>query len=163
MAGAQAESEEVLRAARAVRRGVASLARRLRAERLAHGISSSKLSVLGRLGRGGPLTATNLAAQERIQPQSLTRLLVDLEEQALITRRQDESDRRQLLIEITPRGTELLDEDARRQAAWLARAISSVLSPVERELLRLAAQLMQQLADADLAAAANRDESGTAA
>jgi DNA-binding MarR family transcriptional regulator len=159
--GPQSESEEVLRVARAVRRGVASLARRLRTERPAHGVSSSKLSVLGRLGRGGPLTATDLAAAERIQPQSLTRLLADLEERALITRRQDEIDRRQLLIEISAAGTELLAQDVRQQAAWLARALSSVLSPVERELLHLAAQLMQRLADADVTVP-NGNEKGRA-
>jgi DNA-binding MarR family transcriptional regulator len=147
---AQPEPEEVLRAALAVRRGVASLTRRLRSERPAHGVSSSKLSVLGRLGRGGPLTATNLAAAERIQPQSLTRLLADLEQRGLITRRLDEIDRRQLRIEITPAGTKLLDQDVRQQTAWLAQAIPAVLSPVEREVLRLAAQLMQRLADADV-------------
>jgi DNA-binding MarR family transcriptional regulator len=109
----------------------------------------SKLSVLGRLSRNGPLTATDLAEQERIQPQSLTRLLADLEQRALVTRRQDQSDRRQMIIEITSKGSELLSEDARPQAAWLARAVSNVLSPVEQELLRLAAQLMQRLTDAD--------------
>ena len=135
--------------ARRIRRSVAQLARRLRAERPAHSISLSKLSVLGRLSRNGPLTATDLAEQERIQPQSLTRLLANLEQRALVARRQDQSDRRQVIIEITSKGSELLIEDARPQAAWLAQAMSTVLSPVEQELLRLAAQLMQRLTDAD--------------
>jgi hypothetical protein len=47
-------------------------------------------------------------------------------------------------------GEDLLRNDARRQATWLAAAMSSVLTPVERELLGLAAQLMRQLADADV-------------
>jgi DNA-binding MarR family transcriptional regulator len=144
-----AKGEDQLKIARRIRRSVAQLARRLRAERPAYAISLSKLSVLGRLSRNGPLTATDLAEQERIQPQSLTRLLADLEQRALVTRRQDQSDRRQVIIEITSKGSELLIEDARPQAAWLARAMSTVLSPVEQELLRLAAQLMQRLTDAD--------------
>jgi DNA-binding MarR family transcriptional regulator len=143
------KGEDQLKIARRIRRSVTQLARRLRAERPAHAISLSKLSVLGRLSRNGPLTATDLAEQERIQPQSLTRLLADLEQRALVTRRQDQSDRRQMIIEITSKGSELLSEDARPQAAWLARAVSNVLSPVEQELLRLAAQLMQRLTDAD--------------
>jgi DNA-binding MarR family transcriptional regulator len=143
-----AKGEDQLKIARRVGRSVAQLARRLRAERPARAISLSKLSVLGRLSRNGPLTATDLAEQERIQPQSLTRLLADLEQRALVTRRQDQSDRRQVIIEITSKGSELLIEDARTQAAWLARGMSAVLSPVEQELLRLAAQLMQRLADA---------------
>jgi DNA-binding MarR family transcriptional regulator len=144
-----AKEEDQLKIARRIRRSVTQLARRLRAERPAHAISLSKLSVLGRLSRNGPLTATDLAEQERIQPQSLTRLLADLEQRALVTRRQDQSDRRQVIIEITSKGLELLIEDARPQAAWLARAMSTVLSPVEQELLRLGSQLMQRLTDAD--------------
>jgi DNA-binding MarR family transcriptional regulator len=87
--------------------------------------------------------------------------LADLEERGLITPRQDEIDRRQLLIEISPAGTELLAQDVRQQAAWLARALSSVFSPVERELLHLAAQLMQRLADADVTVP-NGNEKGRA-
>jgi DNA-binding MarR family transcriptional regulator len=146
------ESEENMAAARALRRGTTQLYRRLRAERMSHGLSPSKLSVLGRLALNGPLTVTALAAKERIQPQSLTRTLTDLEETKLIVRRQDQVDRRQSLTEITPLGEDLLRNDARRQASWLAAAMSSTLTPVERELLCLAAQLMRQLADADVPA-----------
>ena len=144
------ESEEIVHAARVLRRGVTELNRRLRAERFGHGLSPSKLSVLGRLALGGPLTATALAAKERIQPQSLTRTLADLEESKLIRRRQDQIDRRQSLIEITRLGEDLLKQDARRQASWLVVAMSSELTPAERELLRVAAQLMRQLADAEV-------------
>lgn len=144
------ESEETMAAARALRRGASQLYRRLRAERMSHGLSPSKLSVLGRLALSGPLTVTALAAKERVQPQSLTRTLTDLEESNLIVRRQDLVDRRQSLTEITALGEDLLRNDARRQATWLATAMSSILTPVERELLRLAAQLMRRLADADV-------------
>jgi DNA-binding MarR family transcriptional regulator len=143
-------SEETMAAARALRRGATQLYRRLRAERMSHGLSPSKLSVLGRLALSGPLTVTALAAKERVQPQSLTRTLTDLEESNLIVRRPDLVDRRQSLTEITALGEDLLRNDARRQATWLATAMSSILTPVERELLRLAAQLMRQLADADV-------------
>jgi hypothetical protein len=54
-----------------------------------------------------------------------------------------------------------LAQDVRQQAAWLARALSSVFSPVERELLHLAAQLMQRLADADVTVP-NGNEKGRA-
>jgi DNA-binding MarR family transcriptional regulator len=141
--------EQVQAVAVALRRAVTSLVRRLRAERAPHGVSSSKLSVLGRLARQGALTATKLAEEERIQPQSLTRLLAELEQGALITRREDEFDKRQLLIEITPAGLELLVKDAHQQTVWLAKAIPTVLSPIETQLVWLSAHLLQRLADAD--------------
>jgi DNA-binding MarR family transcriptional regulator len=143
------ESKEVVDAARALRRGVTELYRRLRAERISHGLSPSKLSILGRLTLGGPLTVTALAAKERVQPQSLTRTLADLEESKLIRRHQDQIDRRQTRIEITTFGEDLLKQDARRQASWLAIAMSSALTPAEREVLRVAAQLMRQLAEVE--------------
>ena len=153
-------TEEIIAAARALRRGTSELYRRLRAERVSHGLSPSKLSILGRLALSGPLTVTALAAKERVQPQSLTRTLADLEESKLIIRRQDQTDRRQSLTEITRLGEYLLRNDARRQAAWLAVAMSSVLTPAERELLRVAAQLMRQLADAEVPKMLNPAEAG---
>jgi len=153
-------SEEIIAAARALRRGTSELYRRLRAERVSHGLSPSKLSILGRLALSGPLTVTALATKERVQPQSLTRTLADLEESKLIVRRQDQVDRRQSLTEITRLGEDLLRNDARRQAAWLGVAMSSLLTPAERELLRVAAQLMRQLADAEVPKMLNPAEAG---
>jgi DNA-binding MarR family transcriptional regulator len=156
----QSNPEEIVAAARALRRGTSELYRRLRAERMSHGLSPSKLSILGRLALSGPMSVTALAAKERVQPQSLTRTLADLEESNLIVRRQDQVDRRQSLTEITRLGEELLRNDARRQAAWLAAAMSSLLTPAERELLRVASQLMRQLADAELPKSPNPVEAG---
>jgi DNA-binding MarR family transcriptional regulator len=143
------EADETLRMARTIRRSVHRIARRLRAERSTHDLSMSKRSVLGRLFRDGPLTATDLAVRERIQPQSLTRLVADLEERGFIARRLDESDRRQLQIEITPEGGDLLIRDARQQDKWLAAAMTSSMTSIERELLTLGARLLESLADAE--------------
>jgi DNA-binding MarR family transcriptional regulator len=140
-------NDETLKMARAIRRSVHRIARRLRAERSTHDLSMSKRSVLGRLFRDGSLTATDLAAQERIQPQSLTRLIADLEKRRLITRHQDESDRRHLHIEITSVGRDLLIRDAQEQDKWLAAAMTSSMTSVERELLTLGARLLESLAD----------------
>jgi DNA-binding MarR family transcriptional regulator len=75
-------------------------------------------------------------------------------------RRQDQVDRRQSLIETTRLGEDLLKNDARRQATWLALAMSSVLTPAERELMLIAAQLMRQLAEADVSRVLNPAEAG---
>jgi DNA-binding MarR family transcriptional regulator len=145
-----AEADATLGMARTIRRSVHRIARRLRVERSTHDLSMSKRSVLGRLFRDGPFTATDLAAQERIQPQSLTRLVADLEERGFIARRPDESDRRQLQIEITSEGRDLLIRDARQQDKWLAAAMTSSMTSIERELLTLGARLLESLADAEV-------------
>jgi DNA-binding MarR family transcriptional regulator len=126
---------------------MARLNRRLRAERIGYGLSLNRLSLLGLLCHNGPMTATALAAAERLQPQSLTRMLARLESDELIVRRPDETDRRQVLIDVTQKGVAVLAEDTRRREAWLAGAMAERLTPTERELLRLAAGLMDRLAD----------------
>lgn len=133
--------------ASALREGMARLNRRLRAERLGHGLSLNRLSLLGLLCRNGAMTATALAAVERLQPQSLTRMLARLESEQLIVRRPDDNDRRQILIDITPSGAAVLAEDTRRREAWLAGVMAERLTLTEREVLRLAAGLMERLAD----------------
>jgi DNA-binding MarR family transcriptional regulator len=138
-----------LRAAAALRAGIARLNRRLRSQDEAGGVGSTGLSLLGRLYRGGPSTASELAAREGLQPQSLTRTLQLLEERGLISRETDEDDRRRSTITIMDAGLLLLQKVMRSREAWLARAMASTLSPTERELLRLAASLLERLADAD--------------
>ncbi len=142
-------SADVLRAADSLRRSTARLNRVLRRLRADHGVSAAKLSVLGRLHRaGGPLTAVDLARQENLQPQSLTRIIAELDELGLVRRRPDEGDRRQVLIEISDRGRELLVVDARAQNAWLAAAIEEKLSGTEQGLLVLAISLLDRLGEA---------------
>jgi DNA-binding MarR family transcriptional regulator len=126
---------------------MAQLGRRLRAERVSHGLSRSRLSLLNLLALHGPMTASALAAAERLQPQSLTRMLSRLEGDGLILRSPDDADRRQVKIEITRAGAAVLDEDDRRREAWLAKAMAERLTPTECEVLRLAAGLMARLAD----------------
>jgi len=141
-------AEDIWSAASATRRSVTRMARCLRRLRSPHGVSGSKLSLLGRLFRAArPMTATDLARSERLQPQSLTRLIADLEEGGFIYRRQDETDRRQLLIEIAPKGRELLIQDAQQQDTWLAHVMTTRLTRAEREMLRIACELLDQLAD----------------
>jgi len=116
------ESEPKVRAEHttaAIRRSVTRLARRLRLERAYHGVSASKLIVLGHLKRSGVMTAKELATLEHVQPQSLTRILADLEKTGLIRRDRAEIDRRQVRIEISKKGRGLLVFDARKQDAWL--------------------------------------------
>ena len=113
--------EAVFGAANEVRRSVTRMARRLRRLRSDQSVRGTKLGLLGWLfRRDAPMTATELAGLEQLKPQSLTRLIADLEQRGLIQRRQDDVDRRQMLIEITPKGRELLIVDAQRQPKCVA-------------------------------------------
>jgi DNA-binding MarR family transcriptional regulator len=143
----QTPNEEVVNTAPKIRRSVTRMARRLRGLRADHGVSGAKLAILGWLFRAGtPMTATDIARLERLQPQSLTRIIAELDEQGLIRRMQDETDRRQILIEITQAGRDLLVLDAYHQDQWLAKAMAAKLTKAEREILCIAAELLEKLA-----------------
>ena len=142
------EDNELGGAARALRRGTMRLGRRLRTERPREGVTLQRLALLVHLNRHGSLTPGALAQLENVQPQSLSRALAGLERAGLITRRSDPEDRRRAQLEITEAGIEAVREDMRRRDRWLMEAMSAELTPTERELLRLAGELMQRLAGA---------------
>lgn len=144
--------DDLLSAATALRQGTLLLARRLRAERPEGGETLLQLSVLAQLSRRGPMTPGELASSERIQPQSLTRTLASLEAHRLITRQADSGDRRRSVLAITEPGRRALRQDIRQRDSWLALAMASQLTATERELLRLAGDLMERLAETDDAA-----------
>jgi len=144
--------DELLQTAAAVRRGVTRLSRRLRLERPGpseRGEPLLRLSVLAHLSRRGPLTPGELAAAERVRPQSLTRTLASLEGEALITRQSHPADGRRSLMAVTEAGRLVLSRDLRQRDAWLALAMAGHLTPTERELLLLAGQLLERLAEVD--------------
>jgi DNA-binding MarR family transcriptional regulator len=113
--------------------------------RASSALSASKLLVLGILQQDGTATAARLAADLRIQPQSLTRLLAGLEADGLIRRRLDPADRRQSLIELTGTGGAALAADLRMRRDRLADAIQRALTPAECEMLGVATSLMDQV------------------
>jgi DNA-binding MarR family transcriptional regulator len=135
-------------AAVSVRRSVIGLARRLRLERTAASLTGLELSVLGQLNRRDAMTPGDLAAAERVQPQSLTRTLAELENRHLISRRPDPADGRRSLLVITESGSAALRAEMAERDIWLAAAMRATLTSTEIELLRLAASLLDQLAEA---------------
>jgi DNA-binding MarR family transcriptional regulator len=144
--------EQLLQTAAAVRRGAGLLARRLRVERPEPGETLLRLSVLTHLHGRGPMTPGALAAADRLQPQSLSRTLAGLESDRLISRTADGQDRRRSVVAITRAGEDVLRRDYRQRDSWLALAMAG-LTPTEREVLRLAGELMERLADSDTSAA----------
>ena len=132
-----------------IRRGILRLNRRLRQERGDGSLSANQLLVLGHLHRRGSATPGEVAAAERQRPQSLTRVFAELEAEGLIARRPDTVDRRQSVLSLTEEGRRALERDMDDRDAWLSGALTS-LSPTERGVLELAADLMERLADTEV-------------
>jgi DNA-binding MarR family transcriptional regulator len=139
-------------AATAIRRGATSLASRTRAER-AGVLSLNQTAVLGRVATRGPMTAGEVATQLCMAPQSLTRTFAALESDGLLHRTPDPSDGRQSLLAATAAGRRALKQEMAPRDAWLAAVIEQVLTPAERDVLVVAAELMERLADVDAAVA----------
>lgn len=109
-----------------------------------------QLSTLALLNAHGPMTPGDLAAAQRVQPQSLTRTLTALDGAELVTRQPDPDDRRRSLLTITDAGKQAILHDVHQRDSWLALAMADQLTPTEQELLRLAGELMERLAEADV-------------
>ena len=75
----------------------------------------------------------------------MTRVVVALEAKGLVTRTPHPTDGRQVVIDLTPAASQLLDAEARAREAWLSGRLQQ-LSPQEREVLRDAAEIMDKLA-----------------
>ena len=99
------------------------------------------------------MTPTDLATADRVQPQSLTRTLLALESEGLISRHPDSTDGRRSLLAITPAGVQVVTDVLRDRSEWLARAMAMQLTSTECELLRLAGELLDRLFETDEAAA----------
>ncbi len=135
--------------ASALRISVARLSRRLRSERDPDNelLPVGQLSVLGALFRNGECTVGELAALERVQPPSMTRTVNCLEEGGYVVRSKHETDRRQVVVALSPKGEQTLAGDRRRREAWLAQRLRE-LTPEERSVLRQAAPIIERLAHA---------------
>jgi DNA-binding MarR family transcriptional regulator len=126
------------------------LLRRLRLEDDATGLSAARLSALSVVVFGGPVALTALARAERVKPPTMTRLVIAMEEEGLLTRTRDTADGRVVRIRATPKGTRILQEGRRRRVATLARELGR-LPAEDRALLLRAAGLMEAIAMGEVA------------
>ena len=136
-------STDVPRVASELRLVLGRLVRRLRAERR---FSLAQASVLGRLDREGPRSTSDLAASERVRPQSMAQTVGELEADGLITRTPDPTDARRGLLELTDEGRKTLEADRRERDGWLAQTIAEGFSEEEQETLARAVPLLTRLA-----------------
>jgi|SRR5581483_580460 len=127
-----------------LRDAVARLGRRMRAERAPTDLSLGQWAALRTLERHGPMTPSELAGHEKVQPPSMTRILALLEEHGFVTRTPDPVDRRQVVVTASPAGRALLADDRRRKDKWLSQRLRS-LDPAETAALAAALPVLEKL------------------
>jgi DNA-binding MarR family transcriptional regulator len=116
-------------------------ARRLRQEAGTE-LSPSLTAALSTVERHGPMTPSELAARERIQRPTATRVLARLEDDGLVERTPDPHDRRSSLVAATPAARALLAELRTRKTAFLAERLER-LEPEDRAVLDRAAEILE--------------------
>jgi DNA-binding MarR family transcriptional regulator len=112
------------------------------------GITRADFDVLATLRRSGKpfrLTPTALSRAMMISSGGTTKRIDRLEERGLLRRSPDPNDRRGVVVELTPRGTKLVDDAVEAHVADEQRVLAP-LRPAERKtLVRLLDALLEPL------------------
>ncbi|HEX7661283.1 MAG TPA: MarR family transcriptional regulator [Pseudonocardiaceae bacterium] len=132
--------------ARTLMVGISLASRRMRQLRLNDEVTPPEISALARLDRGGPTTSSALAKQEQISPQSMGATLAGLEARGLVARHPDPDDGRRVILSLTDAGRNVLRNRRTAKVETLAKALSGGFSETELARLKVAAPLIERLA-----------------
>jgi len=136
-----------IRAAGELRVVFSRLRRRFREVADVGDLTPSQTSVLSRLSKYGPASASELAAAERVRPQSMTATLAGIDQHGYLRRTPDPHDGRRLLISLTDAGVEFVEGTRREREEWLAGALAADFTEDERQTILAALTLLDRLAE----------------
>jgi DNA-binding MarR family transcriptional regulator len=123
------------------------LKRRLREQANVGDLTPSQVSVLLRLEKDGPATASSLARAEGMRPQSIGPIIAVLEAAGLVSGAPHPTDGRQTILSLTAACRKLVQEGRTARQDWLSRTIQARLSPQEQEDLAVAVGLLKRFVD----------------
>jgi DNA-binding MarR family transcriptional regulator len=124
-----------------------ALTRRLREQGNVGDLTSAQKSVLLRLERDGPATASTLARAEAMRPQSMGAIISVLERGGYVAFAPDPSDGRQTIISLTEHFRTWVRTARAARQDWLLRAMQAHLTAQERQQLAAAVALLKRLLD----------------
>ena len=110
-------------------------------------LTPSQVSVVLRLEESGSVTVSSLARAEGMRPQSMSAVMLPLQEAGLVSGTPDPNDGRQTLMSLTPKCLKWLKEGRAKRQDWLTKRISERLSVREQERLRAALGLLTKLVE----------------
>lgn len=126
---------------------IARLARQLNASSTAEGLTPSQASVLGLVVFRGPLSLSELADLEGLNPTMLSRVVGRLQELELIRRIPDPADLRSASVMPTPEGQKV-DRRVKAQRAVVVAQCVDQLSDQQEQALSAALPALEALAEA---------------
>ncbi|MDJ0398766.1 MarR family winged helix-turn-helix transcriptional regulator [Rhodococcus rhodochrous] len=127
---------------------VVRLTRHLRGRRTDSRVSLTQISAMATLAQEGAMTPGALAARERVQPPSMTRVIASLHELGLVERTPHPTDGRQIIVTLSEAGNELLADEAQAREAWLTERLEK-LDPDSLATLRDAVGILTALVAED--------------
>ena len=139
--------EHVLLLASELRIQVCKLRRRLREEAHIADVTPSQASVLSRLERDGPATASSLARAEGMRPQSMAATVLALSAAQMVTGSPDPLDGRQTILTLTDSCRAWIAASRAAREDWMARTIETRLTPAEVTELDRAVALLTRLTE----------------
>ncbi|GAC1411042.1 MAG: MarR family transcriptional regulator [Actinomycetota bacterium] len=126
-----------------LRLAVTRLARRLR-QQIEGPVSPSQISALHSIEKLEPVTLGMLAAAERVQPPTVTRVVATLEENGYVVREVDADDRRSARLRLTNEGRKLVETGRTRRNQFLAARMRG-FTPEEIETVERAIPLIERM------------------
>jgi DNA-binding MarR family transcriptional regulator len=144
---AEGEGPAISELAARLRLAITRTARRLRQE-AGTGLTPSQAAALATIERHGPLTPSELAAIERVQRPTATRIVARLEQEGLLDRAADPDDGRSSIVSMTPRGRALIARLRTRKNAYLAKRLRT-LDDHDVATLAHAAEILERLQDGE--------------
>ncbi|MFX0579623.1 MarR family winged helix-turn-helix transcriptional regulator [Nocardia nepalensis] len=139
-------SESAVRAASEVRVVFGRLRRRMRELAADDDLSPSQAAVLSRLDKDGAASTSELAAAERVRPQSMAMTVAALDRYGFVERRPDPADGRKQSLSLTAAGRARLQGDRRVRQEWLARTLHERCTEAQRRTILEALALLDDLA-----------------
>jgi DNA-binding MarR family transcriptional regulator len=109
---------------------ILQIARHLRREAHAEGITGGQASLLAQIRTNPELGARDLAGREGVSAPAMTRYLDRMEKAGLVVRTRSVDDARRIRLALTPKGVRALRSVRQRRTAWLAKRLQG-LSPRE--------------------------------
>ena len=116
----------------------------LRREDEEAGMSASRLSALSVIVFAGPISLADLAAAEHVRPPTMSRIVENLVQDALVTRDTDPADRRMVRIAATEAGRAMLDDGRARRVQAISGRLEK-LADSERRALHRGLELMERI------------------
>lgn len=95
------------------------------------------------------MTPGALAAKERVQPPSMTRVIASLTDLDLVERNPHPTDGRQIIVSLSPAGRALIADEASAREAWMTEQLSTLTEDQLVVLTRAVAIMKQIVAESE--------------